>query len=93
MYAFKVSRQDGLGTKNLIVSAIAVIYVIYCFIAVGFIFLAASFILYAIGMFFYYKTKKDNNKEITKGEWIAMIGIFALGVVMAILLGTGVITF
>lgn len=92
LYALRVSNAQHLGVKNLVVCGIAAVYVIYCFISVGVIYLAASFIIYAIGMFVFFKTKRDNNSEIKKGEWIAMVAIFALGVVMATLLGTGIIT-
>ncbi|RDB61614.1 arginine:ornithine antiporter [Gordonibacter sp. 28C] len=91
LYAMRVTHQSKLGVKNAIVCGVAIVYVTYCFISVGLIYLAASFILYAVGMFVFYKTKRDNHSDISKREWIAMIVIFLIGVVMATLLVTGVI--
>lgn len=91
LYALRVSRSEKLGAKNLVVCGVAALYVTYCFVSVGLIYLAASFIIYAVGMFVFYKTKRDNGKAISKGEWIAMAVIFAIGVVMATLMVTGVI--
>lgn len=93
LYALKVSREDKLGAKDLIISSIAVIYAIYCYISMGFIFVAASFIIYAIGMFVFYKTMKDNKKDISKSQWFWMVIIFIIGVVMAYLIATGVVQF
>ncbi|ULT57043.1 basic amino acid/polyamine antiporter [Neobacillus drentensis] len=93
LYAFKVSMKDKLGAGAFISSVIAIIYTVYCYISVGLVFLAASFIIYAIGMFVFYKTKKDNGKVISKAEWFWMAVIFIIGVVMAILLATGAIAF
>ncbi|MFS0784574.1 basic amino acid/polyamine antiporter [Bacillus sp. 1P06AnD] len=92
LYAFKVCREDKLSTGKLIISAIAVIYSIYVIFAVGLVFLGASFILYAIGMFAFIKAKKENNKPITGGEKLGIAIVSIIGIVMIILLATGVIS-
>lgn len=92
LYALRVSKELGLGAKNLVICGIAVVYVAYCFVSVGFIYIAASFIIYAIGMFVFFKTKRDSGSPIGKGERIAMAVIFAIGLAMAGLIGTGAVS-
>ncbi|WP_330949551.1 amino acid permease [Virgibacillus sp. MG-45] len=92
MFAFKVVKADSLRGKHLLATVLAILYTVYCFISVGIVSIAASCLLYGIGMLVFYKTKKDQKQAVTKKEWLAMGSIFLLGAVMAVLLATGIIT-
>ena len=92
LYAFKVCRQDKLKAVDYFVSIVAIVYIVYCLYAIGLVYIASASMIFAIGMAVFVKTKHDNGSPITKGERIAMVAIVALGVVMAGLIATGVIT-
>jgi arginine:ornithine antiporter/lysine permease len=91
LYAFKVWKEDKLSAKDLIVAVIAIIYSVYVILAVGLVYLAASFILYAIGMYAFARAKKEQNRPLTNGEKVGMTLVIIVGVLMLILMVTGVI--
>ncbi len=73
LYAFKVWKEDKLSAKDLIVAIIAIVYSVYVIFAVGLLYLAASFILYAIGMYAFARAKKEQNMPMTKFEKISHV--------------------
>ncbi|WP_394238030.1 basic amino acid/polyamine antiporter [Niallia oryzisoli] len=91
LYSVKVCRQDQLNAKSLIISIVGVVYSIYVILAVGIVYLAASFVIYALGMLAFVKAKKEQKQKITKTEWTGITIVSALGIVMTILLSTGAI--
>lgn len=56
-------------------------------------FLAVSFVFYGVGMFVFILAKKEKNQKLTKAEKIGVVFTLGLGILMAILLATGVIAF
>jgi len=93
IYSLIVCKQDQLGPKEYFISIIATIYAIYCLFAVGIMFLAVSFVFYGVGMFVFILAKKEKNQKLTKAEKIGVVFTLGLGILMAILLATGVIAF
>ena len=102
MYAMKLSysgetydvNPEG-RTKDKIASTIATIYAIWLCYAAGLKYLLLCFILYAIGIIFYWKAKKETNpdQKVFEGkENVVMIVILAIGILAIILLATGKVT-
>lgn len=89
LYAIKVSKEDKLGYKDMIISIIASIYSVYVIFAVGLQYLGAALIMYALGIGIYIKAKKEKNKEITSKEKGAMGIIILLAIFMIVMIGTG----
>jgi arginine:ornithine antiporter / lysine permease len=89
MYALKVSINEGLSAKNKIISTLACVYAIYVIYAVGIKYLGEALILYGIGVFAYYKAKKEKNEEISGGEKAAMGVMALLAIMILVLLATG----
>lgn len=92
LYAYKVCKEDKLSAMSWIISIAGIIYALYCIYAVGIVYLAAAFILYAVGMFAFIKAKREKEQVNTKKEWIAIIVVLVIGIAMAVLLGTEVIS-
>jgi arginine:ornithine antiporter / lysine permease len=92
LYAIKVWYEDRLNIGSLIISILAVVYSVYVIVAVGLVYLAASFIIYAIGMFAFIKGKKEQRQAITGKEWISITVVLLIGSIMAILLLVGKIS-
>ena len=92
LYALKVCKKDGLKPIHWIYTIVAVIYSMYVIVFVGLIYLAASFILYANGMFVFLLAKKENNQPLTTFEKYGVATVLVIGIVMIVLLATGIIT-
>lgn len=95
-YAFKicfVEKDTKIETKFKISSLISSVYAIWLIYAAGIKYLFLCFILYAIGIFFYIKARKENNESIifTSSEKYWAIAILGLGVLAVITLLTGFI--
>ncbi|WP_200798706.1 basic amino acid/polyamine antiporter [Bacillus tuaregi] len=91
LYSVKVCRQDRLNAKSMMISIIGVVYSVYVILAVGIVYLAASFIIYALGMFAFIKAKKEQKEKVTKAEWIGVSIVSLLGIVTTFLLAIGII--
>jgi len=92
LYALKVCKKDNLKAIHWVYTIVAVIYSMYVIVFVGLIYLAASFILYAIGMFVFLLAKKENNQPLTTFEKYGVATVLTIGIIMIVLLATGVIT-
>lgn len=92
LYALKVCKQDSLRPIHWFYTIIAVIYSTYVIIFVGVVYLAASFILYSIGMIAFIIAKKENKQPFTKFEIFGMTLIIIIAIVMIVLLATQTIT-
>ena len=75
-------------TRDKVCTVIATIYAIWLCYAAGLKYLLLCFILYAVGIIFYYVAKKENNKD---GKVIAVI-ILVVAVIAVIMLATGKVT-
>jgi len=89
LYGLKVLLQEKGNIKEIIISAIAVVYALYVIYAVGLKYLALTAILYAIGGIPFYITKKEKNQKFTKTELVELLAIVILGVFMTVMLVTG----
>jgi arginine:ornithine antiporter/lysine permease len=89
MFAVKVSIQNKLGLKDIIVSLIACIYSVYVIYAVGLKYLGTAVVMYAIGIIVYIIAKKEKQKKITIAEKIAIVVmvIFAIAIVAMLAMG------
>ncbi len=82
-------------TKDKILGTIATIYALWLCYAAGLQYILLCFILYAIGIIFFYIGKKQNFPDkpaFTNREKIGAIIVLLLGILGVILLYTGVIT-
>ncbi|WP_291582660.1 basic amino acid/polyamine antiporter [Clostridium sp. UBA6640] len=89
LYAIKVSREDKLEFKDMIISILASIYSLYVIFVVGIQYLGAAVIMYALGIGIYVKAKKEKNKKVTSKEKGAMTIIILLAIFMIVMIGTG----
>lgn len=89
MFAFKVAVTEGLTAKDKIISILACIYAVYVIYAVGIKYVIEALILYAIGIFVYYKAKNEKKESITSREKCALIIIAILAVIIIMLLAAG----
>lgn len=92
LYALKVCKEDSLKPIHWFYTIIAVIYSIYVIIFVGIVYLAASFILYAIGMIAFIRAKRENKQPFTTFELVGMTLIIIVAIIMIILLATQTIS-
>lgn len=91
MYAVKVCVQDKLAVKDKIVAVLACVYAIYVLYANGIKLIGETLILYAIGIFIFIWSKREHKEMIKQSEKVTMFIVGGLGVLMVILLATGVV--
>lgn len=92
LYAIKVAKDDKLKTSDLIIALIATIYSLYVIYAVGLVYLAAAFIMYALGIVVYYFAKKEKGLSFTTSEKVASFIIVIIAIYMVIQIALGKIT-
>lgn len=92
IYGLKVSFTEGFTSADKFVSIIATIYTIYVIYAIGITYLGLTIILYALGIYVYIRSMKENNKEISSSDKIAMALITIIAVAMIGFLVTGKIS-
>lgn len=95
-YQFKYSLQseEKDRTRNLVIGLVASVYAIWLVYAAGLDYLVLTMILYAPGIFIFYKVQKQtNSKQIfTRAEFVSSIVIGALALFAIYQLVTGNIT-
>ncbi|MGG0185484.1 arginine-ornithine antiporter [Bacillus rhizoplanae] len=95
-YQFKYSLQseEKDRTKNIVIGLVASMYAIWLVYAAGLDYLVLTMILYAPGIFIFYKVQKQTNpKQIfTRVELVSSIVIGALALFAIYQLATGSIT-
>lgn len=82
-------------TRDKICATIATIYAVWLCYAAGLKYLLLCFILYAIGIIFYYIAKKQNNKDekVFKGaEFGIAIAVIVIAIIAVVLLVNGTIS-
>ncbi|MBZ9608794.1 amino acid permease [Clostridium estertheticum] len=89
MYAFKVYNKESGYLKEKIIAVIAGIYSIYVIYAVGIGYLGLAVVIYALGLGFYLKAKKEKKEAITQKEKLSMIVMVIVAIVMIIAAAMG----
>lgn len=82
-------------TKDKIFATIATVYAVWLCYAAGLKYLLLCFILYAVGIIFYYIAKKQNNKDkkvFVGSEAVIAIIILVIALIAIVLLATGKIS-
>lgn len=92
MFAYKVYSKEGGHIKEKLIAAIAGIYSIYVIYAVGIGYLGLAIVIYALGLGFYVKAKKEKNEAITHREKLAMVAIIIVAIIMIIAAAMGKIS-
>lgn len=89
LYALKVIKEDKLKGTDLIIALIATVYSLYVIYAVGLVYLAAAFIMYALGLIVYYFAKKEKGLKFTTSEKVIslLIALIAIYMIVQIALG------
>ncbi|SEF40050.1 arginine:ornithine antiporter, APA family (TC 2.A.3.2.3) [Caloramator fervidus] len=92
LYALKVVKEDKLSSLDFIIALVATVYSIYVIYAVGLVYLAAAFIMYAVGLIVYYFAKKEKGLSFTNSEKVASVLITLIAIYMIIQIILGKIT-
>lgn len=92
MYAFKVYNKESGHLKEKIIAVIAGVYSIYVIYAVGIGYLGLAVVIYALGLGFYLKAKKEKKEAITNKEKLSMIAMVLIAIVMIIAAAMGKIS-
>ena len=92
MYAFKVYNKESGHLKEKIIAVIAGVYSIYVIYAVGIGYLGLAVVIYALGLGFYLKAKKEKKEAITQKEKWGMIAMVLIAIVMIIAAAMGKIS-
>lgn len=89
MFALKTFKNQKNCIKEKIVCILACVYSTYVIYAVGVAYLALAFIMYATGIGFYIKAKKEKGQSITSKEKIAMLVMIIIAIIMIIAIAMG----
>ena len=101
MYGLKLALtgetydKDSTGrTKDKIFGVIATVYAIWLCYAAGIKYLLLCFILYAVGIIFFYIGKKQNNKDkVFEGkEKVLALIVLVIAIIAVVMLANGTIT-
>ena len=92
MYVFKVYNKESGHLKEKIIAVIAGVYSIYVIYAVGIGYLGLAVVIYALGLGFYLKAKKEKKEAITQKEKWGMIAMVLIAIVMIIAAAMGKIS-
>lgn len=92
LYGLKLSFTEGFTSTDKVVSIVACVYTIYVIYAIGITYLGLTIILYAIGIYVYIRSMKENGKDISSSDKIAMVLMIIIAIAMIGFLLTGRIT-
>jgi arginine:ornithine antiporter / lysine permease len=87
------SVGDKEISKDMVVAVLGVVYGLFLVVAAGWHFLVLSFLVYAPGTLLYFKTRREQSKQLfTPAEWFAFAVVVAGAIYALIGLFTGTIS-